>query len=466
MTLTYEQVSILLFSFALFAAMGWLIARMKSLTKENASLLQEIALHKLTLNELTIEKTRWTAHKAELEAMLESEKRIAQEKQEIFAKSQQQLADTFKILSADALKNNTQSFLDLAALKLEKFQDRAKMELSQRHVAIDELIKPFKTSLEKVCNSHQELRTVLTSQQATFAEQIKHLATAQNRLESETSNLVKALRIPNVRGRWGEMQLKRVVEIAGMIEHCDFVQQPTSTNEEKRLRPDMIVNLPGGKQIVVDSKTPLQAYLEAHEATTEEQKLAKLKDHARQVRTHISQLASKNYWDQFESMPEFVLLFLPGETFYSSALEQDPTLIEYGVDQRVILATPTTLIALLRAVAYGWNQEKIAENAQKISKQGREIYDRLITFASHFTQLRQGLERTIEAYNKAVGSMESRVLVSARKLKETGIGADQEIDLLEPIDKRPRSLVIEGSPQKEDEDLTKTESEEILLDLN
>lgn len=390
------------------------------------------------------ESTQFASRVAELEATLENERILTKEKMKLLEAAEQKLSDAFKALSAEALKSNNQSFLELAKQNLEKFQEGAKGDLEKRQQAIDALVLPIKESLEKVDIKIQEIEKTRISAYSGLAEQLKSMASTQSQLQIETGNLVKALRQPTVRGRWGEIQLKRVVELAGMLEYCDFVQQESMNTEEGRLRPDMVVKLPGNKNIVVDSKVPLQAYLESLEAQDEETRVAKLRHHAQQVRTHMMQLGSKSYWDQFkQTSPEFVVLFIEGEVFFSAALEQDPELIVYGVERRVIIATPTTLISLLKAVSYGWRQEQIAENAQAISELGKELYQRILTLGEHFTGVGNHLEKAVDAYNKAVGSLETRVLSGARRFKELGVSAKSDIPELEPVDRTVRRIQTE-----------------------
>jgi DNA recombination protein RmuC len=378
---------------------------------------------------------------AALDARRAEELRASEEKLQLLAQAQEQLVRQFKALSLDALQSNNQAFLDLAKTTLEKYQEGAKSDLEARTTAVGELVAPLKEQLEKMGGQLLELEKGRAHAYGALNQQLRGVAEAHVQLKAQTERLVGALRTSSVRGRWGEIQLKRVVELAGMLAHCDFIEQAQVEGEGGRLRPDLVVQLPGGKQVVVDSKAPLEAYLDAHEAGDETARRLKLEEHAAQIRRHMKSLADKSYAAQFASAPEFVVMFLPGEAFFSAALERDPELIEFGALHNVIPASPTTLIALLRAVAYGWRQEQVAEHARTIQRLGRELHDRIRSVASHLQLLGGQLGKSVDAYNKAVGSLESRVLPSARKLRELGAGGDaEEVPLLEPVDVSVRQL--------------------------
>ncbi len=378
--------------------------------------------------------------KAETQAK-ETLDRLADEKQ-LLADAKEKLTDTFKSLAGDTLDNTTSSFLKLAKETFETVLTEAKGDLGQRQEAIQGLVKPLSESLKQF---EEHVRLMEQNREGAYSGIKKHLenvASVQQQLQKETGNLVSALRTPQVRGRWGEMTLRRVVELAGMSEHCDFSEQVGVQSDSGRLIPDMIVHLPAEREIVVDAKVSLDAYLKATDAESEDERKEHFANHARQIRTHMKSLGGKAYWNQFENTPEFVVMFIPGESFLAAAAHHDHALIEDGMEMQVVLATPTTLIALLRAVAFGWRQEQIAKNAQVVSDLGKQLYDRMRVLAGHVSQVGNGLEKANSAYSKAVSSMESRVLPAARRFKDLGVATGDDIPLLEPIETTPRTLSI------------------------
>lgn len=373
-------------------------------------------------------------------ATLEGERKAAAEKLELLRKEGERLQTEFEAIAAKALDANSARFLQLSREAFSKEQAAAKGDLELRKQEVQQLVEPLGKSVERV---NEELGRIEKARAEAFGgltEQLRALAGAHEKLQAETGNLVQALRRPSGRGQWGEMQLRRVVEMAGMLEHVDFLEQVSGETETGRLRPDMIIKMPGGGQVVVDAKTPLEAYLAALEATDESVRAGHLDNHARQVRDHIRKLGAKSYQEQVATSPEFTVMFLPSESIFYAALEKDPGLIESGVAEKVLLATPTTLIALLRAVFFGWRQERLAESAAQISELGRELYERMGTLAEHFADLGKRLGGSVDAYNRAVGTLETRVLPSARRFPELGVRGSKEVAQLEGLDHTVRPL--------------------------
>ena len=412
---TIATLAMFLVGLGLGLAMGWMLGRA------------------LSTRETSERNTQLVAETASAKTALEAERQAMADREALLTKTDDHLRQTFTALSAEALRTNNKSFLELARNSLAEYQRQASTDLQHRQQKIGELVKPLHESLARVDARLQEAEKERVGSYSQLSEQLRALAIT-------TTNLERALQTPNIRGGWGEVQLRRVVEMAGMLNHCHFVEKKAATSDDGRFIPDLIIKLPGDRNIVVDAKVPYIAYREAVEAADESTRAVKFKDHARQLREHITQLSSKKYWDQFQPTPEFVFMFLPGEGYFSAALQHDPTLIEFGVDKRVIPASPLTLIALLRAVASGWQQETVTQNAKRVSELGRELYDRVRVLGVHFDELARGLTRTIAAYNNSVGTLESRVLVTARKFKDLGVAANDPIPELLPVDHTPRAL--------------------------
>lgn len=393
-----------------------------------------------------LESQDLVARNAELEALRQQEKKAAAEKISLLEDVGRQLTDSYRSLSAAALAENNRSFLDLAQQTLGKFMETARGDLTLKGEAIGALVAPLKEALDRYQTQALEMERVRQQAYGSLSEQVTALIKTQQELEKETGKLVLALKAPQARGRWGEITLRRVAELTGMQAHCDFSEQVSAAGPEGQLRPDMVVHLPENRLVVVDAKVSLAAFLDSLQAANEEARAACLAAHARQVQTHVLRLAQKSYWQQFQPTPDFVVLFIPGENFFAAALTQIPGLIEFAVEKGVILATPTTLIALLKAVSFGWRQAQMAQNAKVIGELGKQLFGRLATFAKHMEPLGKDIARCVENYNKLVGSLETRVLPAARKFEALGLAPEGSLPPIEPLDKAIRPLTDTQPP--------------------
>ena len=436
--------SLLIVSLVIGAVIAWLVssARAKASTAAAESRSQELRnqlddvqsqLSHLREQFREMESARITAETKNTEA----EKNLAAQ-QVLLEEAKTKLSDAFKSLAAEALAGNNAGFLTLAEEKFKALKEEASADLEQRKTSIEAMLQPLNQTLTTYQKETKELEDKRLREVSAVGEQLQQLASGQLKLQTETAKLLNALRSPQVRGRWGEIALRKTAELAGMSPHCDFIEQESVNTETGRIRPDMVVKLPAGREVVVDSKVSLSAYLEALEAKTDEEREDALVRHAAQVKQHVNKLASKDYWEQFKSAPEFVVLFIPNDSFLAAAAEKDPNLVESALGKQIVIATPTTFIALLRAIAYGWRQEQVAEGAQRISALGQELSDRMGTLADHLIKVGGSLGKAVESYNAAVASLESRVLPSARKFKQLGVGSKKDIEELQVIEQQPR----------------------------
>jgi len=417
------------------------ISKLQMQNQATEQLINELR-QQVTSKEESIEKLRndnssIQQAKAMSDTRLEEASRNVDEQKKLLERAEEKLTTTFQALSGESLKSNNKAFIELARETLETVLGKAKGEFGEKEESIRNIVGSLSDALKRYEQQVSELEKKRDSDYLSLDNQIKSLLSANQELQKETGNLVNALRRPEVRGRWGEVTLKRVVELSGMSNHCDFSEQVSVVTDEGQIRPDMIVHLPAKREIVIDSKVSLDAYIDAVSTDDNDQKKIFIKKHSQQIRNHMKALSGKKYWEQFSEAPEFVVMFIPGESFLSAALSVDHTLIEDGMENRVIIATPTTLIALLRAVAFGWRQEQIAKHAQEIANLGREIYDRFEPFLGHINKTSSFLSQTTVSFNKMIMSLERRVMVSVRKFKELGAAGDKELPEIEPVEQIP-----------------------------